>query len=96
MPDADYLKGWGLPASLYEEQFDVRVWPENWPAWCLFDALQTQWRTGPGGVIGLDYSVLADEMRARDIPAADHDWLRADVRLMEAAALQEIHAHSDR
>lgn len=80
--------------SLYAEQLNVDVWPENWPAWRLFESLQTQWRAGPGGVLGLDYGVLADELRAREIPPDEHEWLRADVRVMEAAALQEIYAGS--
>ena len=74
--------------------FNVAVWPENWIAWSLFETLQTQWRAGPGGAIGLDYSVLADELRSRDIPHDDHEWLRAEVRVMEATALQEIYAES--
>lgn len=92
LPESDFMAGWGLPTSLYEDMFRVEVWPENWTAWTLFDALQTQWRAGVGGVLGLDYGVLADELRARNIPADQHEWLRADVRVMEAAALQEIHA----
>ncbi len=76
--------------------FCVEVWPENAPAWNLFEALQTQWRAGSGGVIGLDYGVLAEELRVREIPPADHEQLRADVRVMEAAALQEIYAETEK
>ena len=76
--------------------FSVEVWPENMPAWGLFDALQTQWRAGSGGVIGLDYGVLADELRVRAIPPEEHEQLRADVRVMEAAALQEIYAENEK
>lgn len=76
--------------------FNVEIWPENVPAWSLFDALQTQWRAGSGGVIGLDYAVLADELRIRAIPPEEHEQLRADVRVMEAAALQEIYAENDK
>lgn len=76
--------------------FNVEIWPENVPAWSLFDALQTQWRAGSGGVIGLDYSVLAEELRARAIPPEEHEQLRVDVRVMEDAALQEIYAGTDK
>lgn len=32
------------------------LWPENWQVFELFlQRLRTQWRSGPGGVIGLDY-----------------------------------------
>jgi len=96
LPDAQYLKDWGLPVSQYADMFSVEVWPENWTAWRLFEALQTQWRVGAGGVVGLDYGVLADELRAREIPHEDHDRLRTEVRIMEAAALQEIYAEVDK
>lgn len=92
----DYLSAWGLPASQYAEMLNAEVWPENWTAWSLFDALQTQWRVGAGGVVGLDYGVLADELRAREIPHEDHEQLRSEVRILEAAALQEIYAETDK
>lgn len=96
LPDTQYLTGWGLPANQFAALLNVEVWPENWTAWTLFDALQTQWRAGPGGVLGLDYGVLADELRAREIPHEEHDRLRAEVRVMEAAALNEIYAESEK
>jgi len=34
------------------------VWPENWPALCLFIRCQTQWRTDNGCRTGLIYSEL--------------------------------------
>lgn len=90
------MQGWGLPVDQYATMFNVEVWPENWTAWTLFEALQTQWRAGAGGVVGLDYSVLADELRAREIPHEDHEQLRAEVRVMESAALQEIYAETEK
>ena len=39
------------------EYFEVE--PEAWPAVKLFLRCQTQWRTGPNGVVGLDYNALA-------------------------------------
>ena len=90
------MQGWGLPVGQYAPMFNVEVWPENWTAWTLFDALQTQWRAGAGGVVGLDYSVLADELHAREIPHEDHEQLRAEVRVMECAALQEIYAETEK
>ncbi|MBW2024372.1 MAG: DUF1799 domain-containing protein [Deltaproteobacteria bacterium] len=32
--------------------------PENQEAWELWQAVQTQWRSGPSGPIGLDYGVM--------------------------------------
>lgn len=96
LPDAEYLNDWGLPSGLFDQMLVTEVWPENWTVWSLFDALQTQWRAGAGGVVGLDYGVLADELRTREIPHEDHEWLRAEVRVMEAAALQEIYSESQK
>ncbi len=48
---------WGLALELPPEA-PTLVWPENWPAFRLFCDVQSQWRTGPGGPIGLDYNVL--------------------------------------
>jgi hypothetical protein len=58
------------------EEFEV--WPDNWRAWELFAALETQWRlvVGPGGGVfyeGIDYSVL-DQVERR-LPALDDEDL---------------------
>ncbi|WP_410003797.1 DUF1799 domain-containing protein [Pseudomonas syringae] len=37
---------------------EVEVWPDSWKAFRLFESLSTQWRTGPGGASGLDYSAI--------------------------------------
>ncbi|RMX06711.1 hypothetical protein D8I35_09425 [Corticibacter populi] len=84
-----------MPADAYADMCRAEVWPENWDAWCLFDALSTQWRAGPGGVIGLDYGVLAEELRLREIPADQHAQLRSDIRVMEAAALDSLYDDND-
>ena len=47
---------WADPAQHEPEHFEV--WPENWPAVCLFVRCQTQWRTDNGQRTGLIYSEL--------------------------------------
>lgn len=89
LPDEGYMREWGMPAEHIADTYRVEVWPENWPAWCLFDALATQWRTGMGGVIGLDYNVL--EHMLHRIPLEQRDQLRHDIRVLEAAALHAIY-----
>ena len=37
---------------------ELEIWPENWPALRVFLAMQTQWRVGMAGPVGLDYGVL--------------------------------------
>ena len=48
------------------EQQHEALWPENVWAARLFESMSTQWRAGPGGIIGLDYNVRdaqADQIR---------------------------------
>lgn len=64
------------------------LWPENWPVWCLWRDLETQWRTGMGGATGLDYpSVwLLVEQRFKRRERKTVFWL---VQAMEEVTLQE-------
>ncbi|MFK0033032.1 DUF1799 domain-containing protein [Pseudomonas monteilii] len=69
------------------EAEDVEVWPDAWPAFCLFEALGTQWRLGPGGPSGLDYTAIPGAakilgLKRRQLSEAFHD-----VRVMENEAL---------
>ncbi|MCL6701176.1 DUF1799 domain-containing protein [Pseudomonas sp. T1.Ur] len=66
---------------------DCEVWPDNWSAFRLFEAMSTQWRTGMGGASGLDYSALPPVasmlgIKRRELSEAFHD-----VRVMEAEAM---------
>lgn len=91
LPDAAYLKSWGMPASQFAGAFRVQVWPENWQAWSLFESLATQWRASAGGVIGLDYAVMTEEIRLLRLSDEEQVRLRNDIRVLEVAALNEIH-----
>lgn len=80
-----------MPAEHFAGTYQAEVWPENWQAWQLFQAIATQWRCGANGVIGLDYSALDRELQLRGIPEAEHLQLRYDIRVLEAAALEAIY-----
>jgi hypothetical protein len=69
---------------------DVEVWPENWPAFCLFVDMRTQWRVGFAGPTGLDYGVLFGLMDMHAVPASDRPQLLADLQVLEAAALKAM------
>lgn len=64
-----------------------RIWPCNWEAVMLFVDLSTQWRSGMGGAIGLDYAAVEATMRLQDIARSRRADLFQRVRIMEAAAL---------
>ena len=72
------------------EAEEYLVWPDNWPTVAVFMAMQTQWRCGPAGVIGLDYNVLPEMWRRCKVPLADRDSVFRDLQVMEDAALAEL------
>lgn len=53
--------------------------------------MQTQWRMGPGGAVGLDYNVLHHKLDRMRLSAEQYDQLEEDVRTMEFAAINEGH-----
>lgn len=80
-----------MPVELLEEPSGpFLVWPENWAAVVMFSRLQTQWRTGPRGRIGLDYGAVQwlFSLYAVAQPLA----LLEDLQIMEAAYLEEIYS----
>jgi hypothetical protein len=82
----------GVTLFTIRKNMVVEIWPENWPAWVLFNRMSTQWRVGMGGASGLDYNVLfrfLDRMRLSD---SDYDQMLADISVLEDTALSEIHS----
>lgn len=69
------------------------MWPENWQAWMLFVQMSGQWRAGFSGPMALDYTPLF--MRMDRLRLDDRAWeeLFYDVRVIEAAALDEMKAN---
>jgi hypothetical protein len=71
-------------------EITYEVLPDNWPVFCLFEQVRTQWRSaGMGGVLGLDYTVV---FRLLDRIAEGTDWdeMLDDLRVMETAAMSTI------
>ncbi|HFQ9384013.1 DUF1799 domain-containing protein [Serratia marcescens] len=75
------------PEDVKGEQIDVL--PDVWPVFEVFRAMATQWRTGMGGVTGLDYNCLPWVMKLHGVD--DEATALTDIRVMEAAALATIH-----
>lgn len=85
-------------AGLTPEDFgggDVEVWPENAPAFFLFHAYQTQWRSGPMGPIGLDYTPFFHKMDRMKLSPEEYEELEDDIRTMEYAALAAMSSKTD-
>lgn len=78
------------PPEIEEKGSDVFViWPENWNVVLLFLKVQTQWRTGGSGVIGLDYGVVLDIID-RLHPSGDSMAMLDDLQIMEFRATELI------
>lgn len=71
----------------------IEVWPDTQRPILVFDALGTQWlRAGMTGVpTGLIYASLEPVLRVMAVPAEDWQEVFADVRVLEEAALTEMH-----
>ncbi|WP_447872710.1 DUF1799 domain-containing protein [Serratia fonticola] len=82
------LAAFGLSPDDYETTV-LDVWPDMQPAFQLFQAMATQWRTGMGGITGLDYNCLPWLMRVYTVE--DEASVLNDIRIMETAALKVIH-----
>ncbi|MEW5666192.1 DUF1799 domain-containing protein [Pseudomonas putida] len=65
----------------------VEVWPDAWPAFCLFEALGTQWRLGPGGPSGLDYAAIPGTAKMIGLKSRELSETFDDLRVMENEAL---------
>ena len=64
------------------------VWPENWPAVELFMLCQTQWRTGPAGLLGLDYGAV---LAMANLWSVEHvREVMSGVQIIEATILAQL------
>lgn len=68
---------------------DCEVFEENWPVLELFLRVQTQWRTGMSGPVGLDYMAVAWVLKLT-AEEATHRTLLEDLQIMESAVLAFI------
>lgn len=83
----------GLPAELIAQAegfSDCLVFPDVWPSVGLFRDMNTQWRVGPGGVVGLDYNALDAVMKFRGIADDEISQRFDDIQIMESAAIELI------
>jgi hypothetical protein len=85
-PSDSDLAAFGLSlADIPDEEFNV--FPDAWPAFLAFNAMSTQWRTGFGGAVGLDYAVISDVTAFLGFTKKQTAKLFPDLRVMEAEAL---------
>jgi hypothetical protein len=67
---------------------EVAVFDDNWPILALYARLQTQWRVGPGGKIGLDYGIFISEIDRMKLDRDDYDDMMEMLGVVEREALR--------
>jgi hypothetical protein len=77
-----------LPAHI-RKPADCEVWEEHSESVAMFLRCSTQWRTGPDGIVGLDYGVLLPMMDLFKV--ADQQAMIDDLQIMEHRALELFH-----
>ena len=92
LTDAARAFGVILPEDLTPQPpQDFLVLPANWRTVMMFERMETQWRSGPGGAIGLDYSVLLGSDGLFSLYGVRHRRaMLEDLRIMEVAALNKM------
>ncbi|WP_431978598.1 DUF1799 domain-containing protein [Pseudomonas fungipugnans] len=86
-PSAEALAAFGLSLRDLPEEI-CEVWPDVWPAFQVFEAMSTQWRTGACGATGLDYTSIRDVAGFLGLTRAQVTDIFHDLRVMEAEALR--------
>lgn len=66
------------------------VWPEAWPAVNLFLKVQTQWRGGASGIIGLDYQAVRWLMELYEFD--DQRTMLKDLQVIEARVIETVYS----
>ncbi len=74
------------PPVKIETSDDCEVFEENWPVLELFLRVQTQWRIGMSGPVGLDYGAVAWVLKLT-AEETSHRSLLEDLQIMEGAVL---------
>lgn len=66
------------------------ILPENCQALAWFIKLETQWRVGMNGPVGLDYGAFIDCARDEGVKRRDRVWILEDLRLIEREYLAAV------
>jgi hypothetical protein len=80
-----------MPEPEKAEHYEVE--PDAWPALQLFLMVQTQWRSGPSGLLGLDYNAVRWVMELQGItePLATLD----DLQVIEARVVEIVNERAE-
>lgn len=85
-PSEADLAAFGLSLADIPDK-DCEVLADNWPAFRLFNALSTQWRTGACGATGLDYTAIREVAGFLGIKKKQIAEIFPDLQVMEIEAI---------
>jgi hypothetical protein len=85
------LMGIELPEPDEPEHYEVE--PDAWPALQIFLTVQTQWRSGPSGLLGLDYNAVRWVMELQRI--ADPLAVLDDLQTIEARVVEIVNERAE-
>lgn len=93
-PTADFFaqNPWRLPSDYPEP--DVGVWDENVFAIEMYDLFSSQWRTGNGGLIGLDLNVFQRHMIHLGVSGDEYEDTLRKLAVIESAAITCLRRNS--
>ena len=80
----------GITREDVEDTSVMEVWPENWLPFVIFADVGTQWRVGVGGATALDYNVVFQMMKLRNVKKKDRLEVMEAITVMEQAALAQM------
>ncbi len=90
------MKFFGLTTEDYHKENSVEVCPDNWLAVRFMDALGFgNWNMGMGGPTGIRYESFREVRAALGVKKSQWPELFDQIRIMESAALQELHKEKD-
>ena len=67
---------------------DFEVIPSAWPAVVMFLRLQTQWRVGAAGIVGLDYNAVRWVFELYEV--AEPRQMLDDLQTIEATVVETL------
>tara|TARA_A100001201_G_scaffold128206_2_gene113146 strand:- start:5736 stop:5978 length:243 start_codon:yes stop_codon:yes gene_type:complete len=67
---------------------DFEVIPAAWPAVVMFLRLQTQWRVGSAGIVGLDYNAVRWMFELYGV--SDPREMLDDLQIIEATVVETL------
>ena len=80
----------GLPLPEPDEPETFGVLPDNVEVLSWFFRMQTQWRVGMNGPIGMDYGLFLMWSKDEGVRRRDRTWMLEDLRLMEREYLDAM------